>query len=201
MQATLFTLLSLAAFSAAAPLAKRQVGESLTGQATFYAPGLGSCGQTNTEADLIAATAFGKAVCGDTAVVTRGGKSVTVTLVDTCPSCAQGNIDLSPAAFNQLGTPDEGRIDVTWVISGGSGSPAPSPTTAPAPVTSTPAPAPAPTYTPTSTTPTSSGGACTEGEIVCNSNGTWSQCGSGMLQLQGAVPPGMACVNGAFQAA
>ncbi len=87
MQATLFTLLSLAAFSAAAPLAKRQVGQTLTGQATFFTPGLGSCGQTNTAADLIAATAFGKTVCGDTAVVTRGDKSVTVTLVDTCPTC------------------------------------------------------------------------------------------------------------------
>ena len=42
------------------------------------------------------------------------GKSVDATVVDLCPDCASGSIDLSPGAFNQLASPDTGRIHVDW---------------------------------------------------------------------------------------
>lgn len=43
-----------------------------------------------------------------------GGGGVTITIVDRCPVCAQYDLDLSPAAYNALGDPDAGRIDIQW---------------------------------------------------------------------------------------
>jgi len=36
----------------------------------------------------------------------------------------------------------------------------------------------------------------TEGQITCNSDNTWSVCGSGSIQNMGQVAAGMACVDG-----
>lgn len=63
------------------------------------------------------------------------------------------------------------------------------PPSAPQPTTSIQAPAPS---------QPAAGGACTEGAVVCNADGSWSQCGSGRLQNMGKVAPGMACKNGTF---
>lgn len=60
-----------------------------------------------------------------------------------------------------------------------------------------PGPAPAPTPTPTPA-PAAPGAACVEGAITCNSDGTWSQCGSGLNQNMGKVAAGMKCNNGKF---
>jgi hypothetical protein len=39
---------------------------------------------------------------------------------------------------------------------------------------------------------------CIEGTVTCNSDNTWSQCGSGRNQVIGPVPAGLTCVNGAI---
>ncbi|KAG5357146.1 Allergen Asp f 7-like protein [Yarrowia sp. C11] len=98
-----------------------------SGQATFYDTGMGSCGITNTDSDFIVAlnTDMWQAgmidgnpnhntLCGKQLTAHRGGKSVTVTVTDMCPGCSHGDLDLSPAAFNALASPDEGRVEVTW---------------------------------------------------------------------------------------
>jgi hypothetical protein len=118
---------SSSAPAAAAPAESPSSGSgsgSISGQATFYAPGLGACGITNTASDMIAALnapQFGSYTnsnddpnCGKQAQVFYNGKSVTVTITDRCPACAYGSLDLSPAAFNQLADPALGRIDITW---------------------------------------------------------------------------------------
>ncbi|KAH7029619.1 riboflavin aldehyde-forming enzyme [Microdochium trichocladiopsis] len=95
------------------------------GEATWYNPGLGACGKTHGANDLVAAVSAqlftssnpnNDPVCGKKAKITRGNKSVTVTVVDKCPECPKANIDLSPAAFKKLGTLAEGRIKVKWVL-------------------------------------------------------------------------------------
>ncbi|KAF8463747.1 hypothetical protein JB92DRAFT_2838864 [Gautieria morchelliformis] len=44
-----------------------------------------------------------------------GGKTVTVTVEDKCAGCAQFDLDMSPAAFDQLADPSVGRLHgVTW---------------------------------------------------------------------------------------
>ena len=50
-------------------------------------------------------------------VTTADGKSVTVTVEDTCPTCAVGSVDLSPVAFQQLADLAVGRLhNVSWTL-------------------------------------------------------------------------------------
>ena len=89
-----------------------------SGEGTFYTVGLGSCGQTNSDSQKVAALSSsimsGGDNCGRSLTVTSGGKSVTVKAVDTCPSCGTGDVDLSPSAFKQLASLDKGRISISW---------------------------------------------------------------------------------------
>jgi hypothetical protein len=86
---SLFLLCIFAALSLAAPLARR----SGAGQATYYAPGLGACGQYNTASDLIGAVAvgLGKGVCGSKVQITRPttGQTVEITITDLCQGCVR----------------------------------------------------------------------------------------------------------------
>lgn len=43
-----------------------------------------------------------------------GGGGVTITVVDRCPVCKKYDLDLSPAAYNAIGDPDEGRVEIKW---------------------------------------------------------------------------------------
>lgn len=53
--------------------------------------------------------------CGKFVNVTGPNKkTVRVKIVDTCPPCASGDLDLSPAAFAQIGDLTRGRIPITW---------------------------------------------------------------------------------------
>ena len=46
---------------------------------------------------------------------TKNQKSVTVTIVDDCPTCVSSNsIDLSVGAFTAIATEDEGMVPITW---------------------------------------------------------------------------------------
>ncbi|THU90163.1 hypothetical protein K435DRAFT_864568 [Dendrothele bispora CBS 962.96] len=115
-----------------------------TGEGTFYTPGLGACGVTNTESDLICAVAHeffdGYAtkdgpdpnagnpnknpICNKQIDVTYQGKSVTVTVVDRCEGCKGYDLDFSPTAFDHLASRDLGRIQgISWKFQGaGAGS-------------------------------------------------------------------------------
>jgi expansin (peptidoglycan-binding protein) len=49
-------------------------------------------------------------------VNTKTNKSVTVTIEDDCPTCRDKNsVDLSSAAFKQIGTVEEGEVDSTFI--------------------------------------------------------------------------------------
>ncbi|KAK0506165.1 RlpA-like double-psi beta-barrel-protein domain-containing protein-containing protein [Armillaria luteobubalina] len=99
-----------------------------TGEITFYETGLGSCGITSTDSDHIVAlsqtlydqfTPAGNAnkntLCGKTIHIEYGGKSTDVTVVDRCTGCAEYDLDLSPAAFDDLASESLGRLQgATW---------------------------------------------------------------------------------------
>ncbi|KAI0138087.1 RlpA-like double-psi beta-barrel-protein domain-containing protein-containing protein [Hypoxylon sp. NC0597] len=101
-----------------------------SGDMTYYTPGLGACGKYNNENDHIVALApaqYGydanpnKAkVCGRKINIHYNGKTASATVVDKCPSCASGSIDVSPAVFKQLASLDKGRVKVTWGYAGSS---------------------------------------------------------------------------------
>lgn len=39
---------------------------------------------------------------------------VTVRIVDLCPECASGDLDLSPEAFQRIAPLADGRVPITW---------------------------------------------------------------------------------------
>ncbi|CAO3671656.1 unnamed protein product [Rhizopus stolonifer] len=101
----------------AVPIQKR---ESMSGDGTFYEVGLGSCGNTNSDSELVAALSSSLmqsgSYCGHSITINSAGKSVIVKVVDSCPGCAQGDVDLSPTAFRKLASLDKGRISITWSL-------------------------------------------------------------------------------------
>ncbi|KAG2225605.1 hypothetical protein INT45_013716 [Circinella minor] len=106
----------------AAPIDKR--AEKFKGDGTFYTVGLGSCGTDDTDSDLVAALnapQMGNSAnpnsnknCGRKARVKGPKGTVTVKIVDTCPPCQKGDLDLSPAAFGKIADFDDGRVNIQW---------------------------------------------------------------------------------------
>ncbi|RZS52275.1 expansin EXLX1 family cellulose-binding protein [Sphaerotilus mobilis] len=65
-------------------------------------------------AAMNAADYAGSAACGAQLVVRGPNGSVTVRVVDKCPECAPGDVDLSAEAFERIAAPIDGRVDVSW---------------------------------------------------------------------------------------
>ncbi|KAL7420112.1 hypothetical protein Q5752_005078 [Cryptotrichosporon argae] len=127
----MFTSLVLAlalgsATSTAAPLQR----STSTGQATYYAVGLGACGGTNSDSEAVVAlnaAQYGSgAYCGQTVIITdtETGNTASATIVDLCPGCGEGSLDLSPSLFSTLsnGNMDEGVFPISWTFGSGGGS-------------------------------------------------------------------------------
>ncbi|KAG9690657.1 hypothetical protein KCU95_g8707, partial [Aureobasidium melanogenum] len=107
--------------------------EQHVGDLTYYSTGLGSCGITSSDSDMIVAVShyvFDAAskssdpnqnpLCGlklrasryDEQVGER--RSVDLKVVDRCVGCQATDLDVSPAAFDKLAARASGRVDVTW---------------------------------------------------------------------------------------
>ncbi|KAI9316449.1 RlpA-like double-psi beta-barrel-protein domain-containing protein-containing protein, partial [Dichotomocladium elegans] len=86
--------------------------------------GVGSCGKDNSDSELVAAlnapqmgssgNPNNNSNCGRKARVKGPKGSVTVTIVDTCPPCKKGDLDLSPAAFAKIADFAKGRVAISW---------------------------------------------------------------------------------------
>ncbi|WFD19465.1 Lytic transglycosylase [Malassezia caprae] len=99
-----------------------------SGDGTYYEPGLGSCGKTNSGSDMIVAISHSmydkkansdnpntSPYCGRRIKASYEGKSVVVTVVDRCTGCQFSDLDFSPAAFKKLASMDKGRLkQVKW---------------------------------------------------------------------------------------
>ncbi|KDQ55128.1 hypothetical protein JAAARDRAFT_37645 [Jaapia argillacea MUCL 33604] len=93
---------------------------SYTGQGTWFEVGLGACGKRNKNTDFIVALdtslyAGGKH-CGKTITITdtQNGKVSTATVVDECPGCGHGSLDMSPSLFTHFASLNQGVIKVKW---------------------------------------------------------------------------------------
>jgi expansin (peptidoglycan-binding protein) len=91
------------------------------GVATYYtfADGSGNCSFPPTPDDLNVAAMnneeyAGSAVCGTCVFIQGPIGTVTVRIVDRCPECNVGHLDLSPSAFEQIARIEEGIVDITW---------------------------------------------------------------------------------------
>lgn len=97
------------------------IGGTHSGQATYYDYNdNGHCSFTNTyDAQDFAAlnsSDYGSATwCGACAKVTGPKGTVDqVIIVDECPSCAAGDLDLKPATFDKIADHSAGRVQITW---------------------------------------------------------------------------------------
>jgi len=106
---------------APAPPSCDDPGDLHQGEGTYYAAdGSGNCSFPATPGDpLVAAMNHtdyaASAVCGACVTITgESGAEVTVRIVDQCPECPQGDIDMHPDAFALLADPALGRIPISW---------------------------------------------------------------------------------------
>jgi expansin (peptidoglycan-binding protein) len=95
------------------------VAATYSGEATYYAAdGTGACGFKATPNDLNVAAMNGaqykKTWCGQCVLVTGPKGSVKVRIVDLCPGCSEGDLDLSKQAFATIASLSAGRIKITW---------------------------------------------------------------------------------------
>jgi expansin (peptidoglycan-binding protein) len=92
----------------------------LTGEGTYYdADGSGNCSFPPSPGDLLVAAMNeldydGSAVCGACVAIDGPDGSVTVRIVDRCPECAAGDIDMSPQAFERIAPIAAGRVPISW---------------------------------------------------------------------------------------
>ena len=91
-----------------------------TGDATYYnATGAGNCSFDATPNDLMVGAMnhtdyADSAVCGACVFIHGPDADITVRIVDQCPECKPGDIDLSESAFAKIADPAKGRVTITW---------------------------------------------------------------------------------------
>jgi expansin (peptidoglycan-binding protein) len=96
------------------------LGEYQAGIATFYdATGAGHCGFDKSPQDMNVAAMnapqfAGTAVCGSCAEIQGPKGTVVVRIVDSCPECGSGHLDLSREAFGQIAEYVDGRVQTQW---------------------------------------------------------------------------------------
>ena len=98
------------------------LGQPENGRITYYAAdGSGNCGFDPSPNDLDvaamdAAEWAGSAVCGECVAITGPKGNVTVRIVDQCPDCESGHLDLSQEAFAKIADVSAGNVAVTWQV-------------------------------------------------------------------------------------
>jgi len=96
------------------------LGQTQQGIATFYdATGAGNCSFDPSPGDLMVAAMnapqyANSAVCGECVKVEGPSGSVVVRIVDQCPDCGTGHLDLSREAFALIADPKLGRVNIQW---------------------------------------------------------------------------------------
>ena len=90
-----------------------------SGEATYYAAdGSGNCSFEAGPAVMIAAMNDSDyadaAACGACVEVTGPDGTIVVRVVDRCPGCPAGDIDLSEAAFPMIAAKELGRVPISW---------------------------------------------------------------------------------------
>ncbi|GLB35356.1 hypothetical protein LshimejAT787_0209210 [Lyophyllum shimeji] len=101
---------------------------------TFYDVGMGACGKYNVESDFIVAlnsAQYGGGYpgpnCFKTITMTYNGKTTNAVIMDECPGCPYGGLDLSRGLFKFFAPESEGVLYGTWSFSDGGAPPPPPP--------------------------------------------------------------------------
>jgi expansin len=92
------------------------------GVATYYnATGAGACSFDPSPNDLMVAAMNADeydnaAVCGEYLKVTGPKGTITIRIVDLCPECKAGHLDLSKQAFALIADLPQGIVPITWQV-------------------------------------------------------------------------------------
>jgi expansin (peptidoglycan-binding protein) len=92
------------------------------GIATYYdATGAGACSFDASPNDLMVAAMNADeydnaAVCGEYLKVTGPKGTITIRIVDLCPECKTGHLDLSQEAFASIADLPQGVVSITWQL-------------------------------------------------------------------------------------
>ncbi|MEM7031804.1 MAG: expansin EXLX1 family cellulose-binding protein [Chloroflexota bacterium] len=103
-------------------IAKDSANPIHEGIATYYdATGAGACLFDASPDDLMVAAMNAEeydnaAVCGAYVDVNGPEGAVMVRIVDLCPECKAGHLDLSREAFGEIAELVQGRVDITWQV-------------------------------------------------------------------------------------
>jgi expansin len=95
---------------------------SRSGKATYYpADGSGNCGFDASPSDLMVAAAnstdyASSEACGECVSVVGPKGTVVVRIVDSCPGCEVGQLDLSEEAFAKIADLTAGKVSISWRI-------------------------------------------------------------------------------------
>lgn len=119
-------MLTISSTTANLPLPSSN-GGPYSGDLTYYNPALGSCGDTNSDSDLIVAVSHiifdaaskgsnpnANPLCGLKIRLRRNDNSVDVKVVDRCTGCAATDLDVTEAVFEKVANLDQGRVTVDW---------------------------------------------------------------------------------------
>lgn len=99
---------------------------SNSGKATYYDPGMGSCGRISLPTDMHVAFPHAlmeqhetgnpnnNPLCGQKLYITRNGVTIQVEIWDKCPGCDPDTVDLTPTAFEKIAQLAEGRVQISW---------------------------------------------------------------------------------------
>lgn len=95
--------------------------EEHSGEATYYdfADGSGNCSFDPSPNDLMIGAMnhtdyADSAACGACVELTGPNATILIRVVDRCPECPAGDIDLSPEAFAHIAALSDGRVPITW---------------------------------------------------------------------------------------
>ncbi|KAI5119406.1 hypothetical protein M0805_005949 [Coniferiporia weirii] len=91
-----------------------------TGRGTWYYPGLGNCGYTDASSDPVVAIGIGRygdgGNCNQWIQIedTANGKVVYGKTRDSCQSCSDSDLDMSPSLFEGLAALSVGELTISW---------------------------------------------------------------------------------------
>ncbi|KAH9854053.1 hypothetical protein C2E23DRAFT_867565 [Lenzites betulinus] len=96
---------------------------------TYYAVGLGACGEYNQPNDFSYGGGYPGPNCKRPIEITYNGKVANAVIMDECPGCpSPGGLDLSEGLFSYLASLDEGVLYASWRYTDEGDDPAPTTT-------------------------------------------------------------------------
>ena len=102
------------------PIEGSCASREFSGEGTYYgADGSGNCSYPKTPDDhrvaaMNQADYSGSAACGACAEVDGPQGTLIVRIVDRCPECRPGDLDLGTKAFAEIANPEAGRVAISW---------------------------------------------------------------------------------------